>query len=291
MLYCDNYLFKRIEHIFKNMFQNSQLMQVEKNREVFCKFVPYLYDLYINNIYRDLITKNNILKSQNYLSSLHKIVNFCGINTFEGVDQFKVSLILRNKYYVIMNVNNLRLDDSDLSGAYLRGTFNQCEFPNVNFCRCDIRSSYINSKNFNNCKLSMVYGKKVCFNNSKLTNFKVMDSNLEEANFNATNFDESIIRGIDFSHAVFNQCLFENTRFIDCNFSSSSFLRIKSDIKFYECCFSGTKFIDISDKLRFHDCCGDYTILKSTGNGSEDENYIVMVEDTLDCDSKVMKDI
>lgn len=289
MLYCDNYLYKRMEHIFKSMFQNNRLIQIEENRKAFLKFIPYLYDFYINNLYRDLSSKNNILKSQNYLSSLHKIINFGGISTFEGVDQFKVSLILRNKYYVIMNVNGLKLDDSDLSGAYLKGTFNQCKFSNVNFCRCDLHNSYINSTDFNHCKISMLYGKKACFNDSKLYNLKLINSNLEETNFNSSDFKESIFRGVDFNHADFNQCIFENTRFINCDFSFSSFYNIESSTRFYACRFFETKFINIADKLHFYHCSGDYKNLKSDSN--EKEDHIEIIEERPDYDNKAMTEI
>ena len=106
IFYCDNYLFKRIEHIFFNMFQNSNLRRMEQYKTTFFEFIPYLYDLYIDNIYMDISPKNNILKSQNYLSSLHKIINFFDLHTFGELNQYKISLILRNKYYVIMSIHH-----------------------------------------------------------------------------------------------------------------------------------------------------------------------------------------
>lgn len=280
MIYCGNYLFKRIEHIFSNMFQNSQLAQMKQYKEAFCKFMPDLYDLYINNIYKDISTKNNILKSQNYLSSLHKIVNFFRIDTFEGVDQYKISLILRNKYYVIMNINNLRLDNSDLSGAYLRGTFNHCKFYEVNFCRCDLHNSFINNTDISNCKLSMVYGKKTSFNDANLFGFKLSHSNMSDTKFNNTVFNESTIKEVDFSNSIFNQCTFKNTRFIDCNFSYASFNNIESDIIFYGCILEECKFLNIMGDLYFNNCDDDYEILQSKDNGSG--SYIDIMEESAE---------
>lgn len=93
IFYCDNYLFKRIEHIFLNMFQNSNLRKIEQYKTTFFEFIPYLYDLYIDNIYMDIAPKNNTLKSQNYLSSLHKIIIFFDLQTFGELNQYKISLI------------------------------------------------------------------------------------------------------------------------------------------------------------------------------------------------------
>ena len=269
IFYCDNYLFKRIEHIFFNMFQNSNLRRMEQYKTTFFEFIPYLYDLYIDNIYMDISPKNNILKSQNYLSSLHKIINFFDLHTFGELNQYKISLILRNKYYVIMSINNLILNNSDLSGAYLRGTFNQCQFCDVNFCRCDLHSSFINNTEMTNCKLSMLYGKNTYFNNSKLYGLKLSYSNMSDTRFNNTIFEESTIREVDFRYSVFNQCTFKNTRFINCDFSHVSFNGTQSDIMFYECIFERSKFVDIIGDLYFNDCDDDYEILQSK-NDEED---------------------
>lgn len=269
IFYCDNYLFKRIEHIFFNMFQNSNLRRMEQYKTTFFEFIPYLYDLYIDNIYMDISPKNNILKSQNYLSSLHKIINFFDLHTFGELNQYKISLILRNKYYVIMSINNLILNNSDLSGAYLRGTFNQCQFYDVNFCRCDLHSSFINNTEMTNCKLSMLYGKNTYFNNSKLYGFKLSNSNMSGTRFNNTIFEESTIREVDFRYSVFNQCTFKNTRFINCDFSHVSFNGTQSDIMFYECIFERSKFVDIIGDLYFNDCDDDYEILQSKNDGED----------------------
>lgn len=263
IFYCDNYLFKRIENIFFNMFQNSKLRKEEQYKTIFCKFVPYLYDLYINNMYTDVIPKNNILKSQNCLSSLHKIINFFGLHTFGELNQYKISLILRNKQYVIMSINNLILNNSDLSGAYLRGAFNQCKFYDVNFCRCDLHSSFINNTEITNCKLSMIYGENAYFNDTKLYGFKLSHSNMTNTKFNDTFFDESTIRDVDFSCSAFNQCTFKNTRFMNCDFSYARFNNIEGNIMFYECIFEESRFADIMENLYFNDCDGDYEILQS----------------------------
>lgn len=254
ILYCDNYLFKRIEHIFSNMFENSKLIQNEKYKDAFCSLIPWLYDLYINNIYMDRATKNNILKSQNYLASLHKIINLFKTGTFRGVKPFDISIILRNKYYVIMNIYDLKLDNVDLSGAYLRGTFNKCEFVNINFCRCDLHNTNINNVCFSYCKLGMVYGKRINLNNAKLLSVKLMYSNFTEANFNEVDFQNSTIKGMDFSYSVFNSCTFKNVKFVDCNFSNSCFNNIDTKIRFYECNFQNTVFENTTADLSFHDC-------------------------------------
>lgn len=274
LLYCENYLFKRIEHIFYNMFLNSQLRKDEEFKKAFRKLVPQLYNLYIRNIYFDTSMKNNILKSQNYLSSIHKIINLFEINTFTGVEQNDVSYILRNKFYVIMSINGLKLDNIDLSGAYLRGAFNNCNFTDVNFCRCDLHNSSIDSSIICNCKLDMIYGRNTCYNNVKLFNYKLAHSNMMNVKFNETDFEESGIRGVNFSDSVFNQCTFKNTRFIECDFSYVKFNNIKGNMMFYECTFLDSKFVDIEGDIYFHDCDDDYEILKSKDSNIETTNDV-----------------
>ena len=269
MLYCENYLFKRIEHIFYNMFLNSHLKVDKEFKEVFIKLAPRLYDLYIRNIYFDTGTKNNILKSQNYLSSIHKIINFFEIDTFTGVEQNDVSYILRNKFYVIMNIFGLILDNIDLSGAYLRGTFNNCNFKDVNFCRCDLHNSIINSSSMCNCKLDMIYGRNTSYNNVKLFNYKLAHSNMTYVKFNQIDFEESVIREVNFSNSVFNQIIFKNTRFVECDFSYVKFNDIKGNIMFYECTFLNSKFVNVEGDIYFHDCDDDYEILEPKDNKIE----------------------
>lgn len=253
IFYCDNYLFKRIENIFFNMVQNIETTKIELYKKTLYKFIPYLYDLYINYIYSDITPKNNILKSQNYLSSLYKIINFFGLPTFGKLNQYKISLILRNKHYVIMNIYNLLLDCSDLSGAYLRGSFNQCKFYDVNFCRCDLHNSFINNTELTHCKLNVIYGENTYFNDSKLYGLKFSHSNMTSTKFYNTSCGESTITNVDFSYSVFNQCTFENVRFINCNFSHSNFIDVESDLMFYDCTFEESKFRDLIGSINIYD--------------------------------------
>lgn len=269
LLYCDNYLFKRIEHIFNNMFLNSELTTNKCYKEAFTEFVPYLYDYYLKNIFLNISVKNNILKSHNYLSSIHKLINLFNIDTFENVDEYIVSLILRNKHYVNMDINKLVLENADLSGAFLRGLFNECKFLRVNFSRCDLYNSIFNNVSIVNCQFSSVYGTKVNFNNSKLVNFKLKHSNMVEANFNKINFEESSIESVDFSYSTFNMCFFKNTKFIECDFSNASFLKINGSITFSKCRIFECEFLEATEDIYFENCYAANDLSHSENSNNE----------------------
>lgn len=279
MLYCDNYLFKRIEHVFSNMFINSQLM-TKQYKVAFSEFIPRLYDLYLKNIYMETTAKNNILKSQNYLSSMCKIINFFKIDTFKGVEQYKISLILRSKFYVIISINNLRLNNSDLSGAYMRGSFNECCFIDVNFCRCDLHNSFLNNCEINNCKLSLIYGQNTCFNGTKMFGFELANSDLSKTKFNNTIFEESIITGVNFRYSSFNKCEFKKVRFVDCDFSYAAFSNIEGNIVFYKCIFGESELWDIKGDVCFNECNDDYELLYSENDDKED--YVDVINEDAD---------
>lgn len=233
--FCNSFIYKRLNTILTEAFKEFSFSAGD--RDVLRGLFPALYDEYLSNIYADTVPSNGIIKSQNYLSSIHNLGNILQFPSFEGLDQFKISLILKSKQYVRLHLNNCSMKDNDISGAYMRGIYNLCVFSDCNLSRCDFSKSRIYSGVFNNCKMYMTYLEYSRFRKTTIFNSDFKDARLMSVRFD----DDCSLKSVVIRSATIESCQFNNTKFENCEFI---------DVKFIDCSIEASEI----DNTYFKNC-------------------------------------
>lgn len=238
--FCNSLIYKRLNTILAAAYKELSFSTGE--RDILRELFPALYDEYLSNIYADPVPSNGIIKSQNYLSSIHNLGNILQFPSFEGLDQFKISLILKSKQYVRLHLNNCSIKDNDISGAYMRGIYNLCVFSDCNLSRCDFSKSRIYSGVFNNCKMYMTYLEYSRFRNTRFEKTTIFNSDFKDARLMSVRFDDDCsLKSVVIRSATIESCQFNNTKFEDCEFI---------DVKFIDCSIEASEI----DNTYFKNC-------------------------------------
>lgn len=240
LLYCDNYLYHRLETNLQDILKLKEYKLDEGYVQTFIKLLPDLYNCYLEKVFKDTNAINKTLKSQNYLSSLHKLTNIMKIDSFLGVDSYKVALVLRSKQYVRLTIKNYSDNGSDLSSSFLRGVLNGCRFTNTNFNRCDLSNSRIYDDFFIDCKMNMLLFRDSVIRTTTFEKTTISYSDFKKSHFYSVSFQNGCeIRDITIQSTKFRSCKFSNIRFINCKFIDSQFV----ESYFYDCDFENSFFI------------------------------------------------
>ena len=211
LFYCNNYIYKRLNSFFEYLLSETNL-ENEKYRQAFARLVPQLYKMYLANAFYELKPFNNILKSQNYLSSIHTIINHFKIDTFYGLDEFEIVTILRSKQYVHLNIFKLAIHDVDLSGAFFRGSLTDCEWSKLLLNRIDLKKSIWENTKIDYFDIRLAYGCSSLFLNCEFGHGLI-----ETVDFSGTKFQFCKMNNLGISRSVFydvvvSNCIFTNLR-------------------------------------------------------------------------------
>ena len=216
LFYCNNYIYKRLNSFFKHLLSETNL-EDEKYRQAFSILVPQLYKMYLANAFYELKPFNNILKSQNYLSSIHTIINHFKIDTFYGLDGFEIATILRSKQYVHLNIFKLTVHNVDLSGAFLRGSLTDCEWSKLLLNRIDLKKSIWGNTKIDHFDIRLAYGCSSLFSNCEFGHGLI-----ETVDISGTTFELCKMNNLGISRSVFFDVVVKN-----CTFTN---LRVKKGI-------------------------------------------------------------
>ena len=235
LIFCDSYIYKRLVGYLSNMIDMNAF---EKDYiEVIYRLLPKIYDKYLEKICSELSPSHSYLKSQNFLTSMNRILKELDIIPFEGVEEYKLKRILLYKGYCILDIRKIHLNNTDISGSFLRGTLDESSFRNVNFSRTDIMGIRMYDNVIEKCAFNMVYGdmldsvsvfyKGVRFNNVQLEAALFDSCRFESCRFRGSNLTGVLFRKCTFGITnIFDTCNLSKVRFEDCYLKSKSYVRI-----------------------------------------------------------------
>ena len=228
IFYCKNYLYKRLNSIFGYLLKETNL-ENEKYRQAFVGLVPQLYKMYLSNAFYELKPFNNILKSQNYLSSIHTIINHLKIDTFYGMDEFETATIIKTKQYVHLNIYKLTLHNVDLSGAFLRGSLTDCEWSKLLLNRIDFKKSNWENTKLDNFDIRLAYGYSSLFMNCEFGHGLIEMVDFSKAMFESCNMNNLSISRSIFDDVIIKNCTITNLKGEDISLESGDDKDISKD--------------------------------------------------------------
>lgn len=217
-IFQQNYMYKRLENLLElAITENVKLTDAHfiERMEECCQYVLSHFELLPVS---GTSIEDYYLRLQNYLTSVCKIFKLTigknWVRFVKGGSAFW-SFLVRNKGYCKIDLENLHLEQADISGSVLRGNLTFSEFNFCNMCRVDFHKCNAEKSVWANCDIILAYAVRLKLNNIKCKNCAFDLSNLGKAEFSHA----------DIANVSFESIFGYGILFIDSQIAHSSFFR------------------------------------------------------------------
>jgi len=166
-----------------------------------------------------------------------------------------LTLILKLKNYVRLELSGARFSNHDLSSAFLRAPITNCFFFHTNMSRTDMHKTYISKTDFVSCDMLSIYADNVRFDNCNLAQTRLDNSVLNKSKFTSCNVtNDCSFQKVSLCGANFEDCQISNTSFYNanlyrCDFSDSTLESIDFKGAVLDECIFDIHNVRILDKL------------------------------------------